>query len=96
MDDDKLVRVMSFLEGLTQDDWREFHSDSEVTNIAKDALELLKEQEGQKRIWLQCIADNQLAYSPTYGKDDAVAYWHKRGICDGLQMAYEIVENDGN
>ena len=49
MDDDKLVRVMSFLEGLTQDDWREFHSDSEVQNIAKDAMELLKEQ--QQMYW---------------------------------------------
>ncbi len=50
MDDDKLVRVMSSLEGLTQDDWREFHSDSEVTNIAKDALELLKEPRKDDKI----------------------------------------------
>ena len=38
-----IEKVMSWLEGLSQDDWREFHSDSEVSNIAKDALELLKE-----------------------------------------------------
>ena len=37
--------VMSWLEGLTQDDWREYHSDSEVQNIAQATLELLKEQE---------------------------------------------------
>ena len=36
--------VMSWLEGLTWDDWHEYHSDSEVQNIAKSALELLKEQ----------------------------------------------------
>ena len=36
--------VMSWLEGLTQDNWREFHSDSEVQNIAKYALKLLTEQ----------------------------------------------------
>ena len=53
MDGDKLVRVMSFLEGLTQDDWREFHSDSEVQNIAKSALELLKEKEPVYVTWQQ-------------------------------------------
>ena len=35
--------VMSGLEGLTEYDWRMYHSDSEVRNIAKEALELLKE-----------------------------------------------------
>jgi len=37
--------IMSWLEGLAQSDWREFHSDSEVQNIAKAVLALLKEQE---------------------------------------------------
>ena len=37
--------VMAWLEGLAQDDWRMFHSDSEVQEIARNALELLKEQE---------------------------------------------------
>ena len=36
--------VMSWLEGLTEDDWRAFHSDSEVQNIAKEALRILDEQ----------------------------------------------------
>lgn len=36
--------VMSWLEGLSQDDWRAYHSDSEVAEIAKAALALLKEQ----------------------------------------------------
>lgn len=36
--------VLSWLEGLAEPDWRLFHSDSEVQNIAKKALELLKEQ----------------------------------------------------
>lgn len=39
--------VMSGLEGLTENDWRMYHSDSEVRNIAKEALNLLKEQEIQ-------------------------------------------------
>ena len=39
--------VMSWLEGLAQDDWREWHSDSEVQTTAQAALDLLKEQEEQ-------------------------------------------------
>ena len=42
--------VMSWLEGLAQEDWRMFHSDSEVQQIAMAALEVLKEQEMDKRI----------------------------------------------
>lgn len=38
-------QIMSWLEGLAQDDWPMFHSESEVQEIAKNALELLKEQE---------------------------------------------------
>lgn len=34
--------VMSWLEGLAQDGWPMFHSESEVRNTAKAALELLK------------------------------------------------------
>lgn len=37
--------VMAWLEGLAQDDWRQFHSDSEVQEIAKAAFAVLKEQE---------------------------------------------------
>ena len=37
--------VISWLEGLAQDDWREWNSDSEVQTTAQAALELLKEQE---------------------------------------------------
>ena len=38
------VRVMSWLEGLADDDWRQYHSDSEVQEIARSALALLEEQ----------------------------------------------------
>ena len=37
--------VMSWLEGLAQDDWHEWHSDSEVQTTAQAVLELLKAQE---------------------------------------------------
>lgn len=45
-------KVMSWLEGLTFDDWRDYHSDSEVRTIAKAALELLKEQEPKTGHWV--------------------------------------------
>lgn len=35
--------VMAWLDGLAQDDWRMYHSDSEVQEIARSALALLKE-----------------------------------------------------
>ena len=35
--------VISQLEGLTETDWQRYHSDSEVTNIAISAMELLKD-----------------------------------------------------
>ena len=39
------MTVMGCLEGLTQDDWQQWYSDSEVQETAKAALALLKEQE---------------------------------------------------
>ena len=42
--------VMSWLEGLTFEDWRDYHSDSEVQTIAKEAFALLKEQEAVEPI----------------------------------------------
>lgn len=82
----ELDKVMSWLEGLTWDDWSDYHSDSEVQNIAKKALELLKEQDEQKRQWLIEIADNQIAHAPYPNKDE-----YTRGIYDGLEMAWQII-----
>lgn len=46
------TEIMANLEGLTWDDWRMYHSDTEVQNIAKSAfdllIELLKEQEAKE------------------------------------------------
>lgn len=41
---DRRTQVMSWLEGLAQDDWPMYHSDSEVQEIAKAALALMEEQ----------------------------------------------------
>ena len=71
------------------------------SSCAEDAIDLLKEQEEQKRRWLQNIADNQLANAPTKGEYDFMPLEehmkerYQRGIYDGLQMAYEIICADG-
>ena len=64
---------------------------------AEQILALLKEQEEQKRKWLQNIADNQLANSPKHDRDDFMTldehleYQYQLGVYDGLQMAYDIL-----
>ena len=65
----------------------------ERRRITGNALDLLKEQEEQKRKWLQTIADTQLAISPTgYESEDELA---KRGWeWNGLQMAWEIIAGE--
>ena len=58
--------IMSWLDGLTEPDWRMFHSDSEVQTIAKETLDLLKKQEPKQVI---CIADSiegmEVGYCPS-------------------------------
>lgn len=70
------ITVMSRLEGLTQDDWRMFHSDSEVQEIARSALAMLKEQEAVEPIIKQEMDD-------VCSCIDAVAYCGKCGAYIG-------------
>lgn len=58
---DKLT-VMGCLEGLTQDDWQQWYSDSEVQETAKAALFLLKKQEPRPMIEVE--DDDLYAWSP--------------------------------
>ena len=70
--------VIGLLEGLTWDDWSEYHSDSEAREIAKAALEMLKEQEPVEPIklenWWKCpscsgnIVSN-MKYCPRCGRE---------------------------
>ncbi len=53
--------VMSWLEGLSQDDWAEWHSDSEVQTTAQAALDLLKAQEDM--IPIHAVADWLAGYA---------------------------------
>ena len=65
---ERKIEVMGWLEGLAQDDWMNWHSDSEVQNIAKAALDLLKEQE----------AIEPLIQTAVLGKD---SWWYICGAC---------------
>ena len=57
--------------------------------LVYNAITLLKEQEEQKRKWLQNIADNQLSIG---GVDPLTEY--EQGKWDGLQMAFEILTEE--
>ena len=65
-----------------------------LERLSADALALLKEQENLKEKLLRNIADNQLAVSPTgYETEEELA--KRTGEWNGLQMAYEIICDDG-
>ena len=66
-------KVMSWLEGLAEDDWRSYHSDSEVSNIAKSALALLKVQEP---------VEPEL-------EGGGSSWWHVCGDCHGMIDKYD-------
>lgn len=69
--------------------------DSTCDLLIHDALKLLKAQQALKEKLLRNIADQQLAVSPTgYETEEGLA--KRTGEWNGLQMAYEIVKNEGN
>ena len=47
-------KVISWLEGLAEDESMMFHSFSEVGNIARTAIALLKEQEAETELCERC------------------------------------------
>lgn len=67
--------AMSWLEWLTFDDWHMYHSDSEVQNIAKAALELLKEQEAVVRC-KYCEMNNQCSIQFKFADPDDPGEWY--------------------
>ena len=67
--------------------------EDEARHAKDEVLALLKEQEEQKRKWLQTIADTQLAISPTgYESEDELA--KRGGEWNGLQIAWEIIAGE--
>ena len=65
-------------------------------NLLYDAYALLKEQEMVVKQWTKEIADNQLAHAPNdshefMSLDEHLENEYKRGIWDGLQIAWNII-----
>ena len=87
------VKVLSWLEGLTDDDWRMYHSDTEVQNIAKAAFELLKEQEPKTGHWIDSAGDDKCSVC---GATYSVLYpdYHHTHYCPnrGAKMIVQAVE----
>ena len=83
-------KVMSWLEGLAEDDWRSYHSDSEVSNIAKSALALFEEQ-GAKCLTkkeLNNLDENQFVWIE--GKIGYLYCLQIIGICRGRTGVSDI------
>lgn len=64
--------------------------------VVDDAIKLLKEQEAIVKQWTKEIADNQLAHAPKdshefMSLDEHLENEYKRGIWDGLQIAWNII-----
>jgi hypothetical protein len=75
--------------------YRELNEECDVS-VAKDALALLKEHEEQVQQWTKEIADYQLAHAPKdshefMSLDEHLKNEYKRGIWDGLQIAWNII-----
>ena len=93
--------AMSWLEGLTFDDWRMYHSDTEVQNIAKCALELLKEQEPKTGHWIDSAGDDKCSvcratYSVLYPDYHHTHYCPNRGAKMIIQaVEYSDESNEG-
>ena len=60
-----------------------------LADFCDDAIKLLKEQEEQVKQWTKEIADNQLAHAPD--ELDRENWDYKKGIWDGLQIAWNII-----
>ena len=75
---------MSWLEGLAEPDWRVFHSDSEVQNIAKSAIALLKEQES-------LLGIQQTADGITFISTGTAQQGEERGILLGKSLMHEWI-----
>lgn len=63
---------------------------AQIGNVTDDALALLKEQEATVKQWTKEIEDYQLAHAPD-SHDKGEKYQYKKGIWDGLQIAWNII-----
>lgn len=85
------TEIMANLEGLTWDDWRMYHSDTEVQNIAKSAfyllIALLKEQEAQPVKAVKNAYNHEFYYCPKCGRSFYETWLKKPKFCDECGQA---------
>jgi len=67
-----------------------------IIEYIDDAIDLLKEQEEVVKQWTMEIAGNQLVHAPNdshkaMSLDEHLENEYKRGIWDGLQIAWNII-----
>ena len=92
---DGLERLRFFNQRAGRELWQDKPHDIQEMDIANadavyaDALALLKEQEAVVKQWTKEIADNQLAHAPD--ELDRENWDYKKGIWDGLQIAWNII-----
>jgi len=71
------------------------YNGTDCTNtLNRDALKLLKWFKAKEDKWYKTICDNQYANAPDErytGEEHA----YKKGLWDGLQMALDIMKNEG-
>ena len=60
------------------------------TDLLQYTIALLKEQEATVKQWTKEIEDYQLAHAPD-SHDKGEKYQYKKGIWDGLQIAWNII-----
>ena len=65
-----------------------YNDSTRLDTLSRMIDELQEEWEGEKRGWLQTIADNQLANAP---KNEIERMAYKGGLYDGLEMAFDII-----
>lgn len=80
-------QVMSWLEGLTFDDWPMYHSDSEVQEIAKAAFALIEELDS-------LLGIQQTADSITFLSTGTAKQGEERGLLLGKAFMYEWLEKE--
>lgn len=86
MEKPEINTVISWLEGLADDDWADLHSDSEVQNIAKAALTLLEKQN-------EVIVDLlNVGYPHNFQREEPWIVRYMYEITDVVRKAYELTE----
>ena len=98
MDREKVIHAVETAFELWIDEYTgcSWFKEDEVRQAKEDALAMLKEQDAVVKQWTKEIADNQLAHAPKDSHEfmslnEHLENEYKKGIWDGLQIAWNII-----